>query len=48
VPSGFLIVSGFLKEDKELLLQAAEYTKLKLCNVLNKEGWLSILFYKMA
>jgi ribosomal protein L11 methyltransferase len=48
VPSGFLIVSGFLKEDKELLLEAATYTKLKLCNVLNKEGWLSILFYKMA
>jgi len=43
-PSGYLLLSGILEEDDELLTQAANSTDLLFENRLSKDGWVSLLF----
>ncbi|MBM3412463.1 MAG: 50S ribosomal protein L11 methyltransferase [Bacteroidetes bacterium] len=48
MPNGNIIISGFLKEDQELLIEAATEANLSLVTVMHKEEWLSILFNKVG
>ena len=43
-PSGYLLLSGILEEDDELLTQAVDSTDLFFANRLSKDGWVSLLF----
>lgn len=46
LPAGLIAISGFLEEDKEILVQAAAAVSLSLSQEMNREGWVSILFKK--
>lgn len=44
--AGSVLISGFLKEDQDLLIQAAKDANLSMVTILHKDEWLSILFNK--
>jgi len=44
--AGSILISGFLKEDRDLLIQAAKDANLSMVTILHKDEWLSILFNK--
>jgi len=47
-PSGYLLLSGILEEDDELLTQAANSTDLLFENRMSKDGWVSLLFKSVS